>query len=782
MPKNLFYCIPFFSLHTVKENLKGVDMKRIISLVLCTHLLMGMEAPQQSLISWENYTAHLKNALTHEASEQAAAKRIPINRGPRLEHVLQNISLVTRKPGAGGKLVVLYVYEGNEPFRGAFENPVTDSYKELATLMMHFTQKRFEAMPEKASASIEIRQGGKPLAQEVVAISYAYGVLDPKQEVENQKNEKAALLADFIASLPQIFGLDTKLVVVAQGESTDIINRATHKAGTTLDTLLYFQAPIYEWEWKQGWTGGEYKYNEQRAPTNFEHLYHLYSKAGWTSNQYPERKFRQQAQVVRNQLRMPIKNVRVLKINNNSLDDFSNADFLNAKAIKNYQALIDQIDSYAINFDLIANVYDQNEPKSVPAVAINRFVMLKDNKLVAPYGSSLVGKEYVYDLIPLSPVILDSIKPAFSTEVQESIGQLINLTNIPATQGWASFVLGSLQGDIDRIKKQYDLVLKSPLYIFQVPAAAQPFARVITPTVKAEFEKVNKDFNISSDYALTQMQMGAFYLSNLLQGTLAASATATQEAYMRTIIAMIWYLYALALDKNQGFEEGTFVVEDANFVLYNFLLNYIKKFNPSIKGTLEDPKIHVSYNPFGYSRDSSHLNQELYRHYGIDVRFGARGSELPLLPADKRHILFGKVNQEKNLIFIKPENFGLYYLDGLIAHGLELGESKLRKAGVARKTDDDPTYRKERVPEQFLRDFDVALQQSGIPDTERNQLIALAKKLDGGIKTIYLDSLMGKPAIQALEQKYKVLYDNLPIRIGREVIITNEKLRALLHQ
>jgi hypothetical protein len=782
-------------------------MKQNIFWLLIGSLNLGaMDAPQQAIsqrpnISWINDTDGLKNALQAGASEQAAPKRILINKGHRLEQLLKNTVLMTHKPGAAGKLVVLFVYEETEDYRGVFNNPSTDGYKELGHLMAHIAQKRFAAVQEKGALASVVKPELQQVTQDIRLISYAYGSINSKKDLELQKNEKAALLADFIASLPVLYGQDIKLVIVAKGESTDIVNRATHKAGTTIDTLLYFQAPIYEWKWNQGWTSGEYEYNSALAPASFTHLYHLYSKSGWTSKTYPERKFKQQAKVERNQVAMPVKNVRSLKVVNNSLDDFTDADFLKSQAIKNYPALIDQIDNYAINFDLLAKVYDQ-DVQSVPAVAINRFVTLKDNKLVASYGSSLmslIGNEYFYDIAPASPALINNIKQAFSTEVQESLGQLINITSIPAPEGWGSFVLGSLKEDVKRIKKQYDLVLKSPLYAFTVLPQAQQFAHIITPAVRAEFEKFNKLFNISSDYAFGQMQLGALYMSYLLQGNAAAIPTNTQEAYMRSIIAIIWYLYALALDKNQGFEEGTFVIEDINFILYNFLWGYVRRFgdpvtgqmirqvrvniNQPLRGTIEDPVLNMSYNLFAYPRESSHFkeSQKNFRHYGIDIRFGM-SAELPLLPADKRHILFGKVDEAKQLIFIKPENFGIYYKDGFLNHTYEFIESVARKSGFTKRNDDDAMYRKERIPDQFIKDFDAALRQENVPDKNRAELIVRAQNIENGIKTIYFDGLMSKPAIQALEQKYRGLYDHLDMRIGREVIIRNQKLRSLVPQ
>lgn len=190
---------------------------------------LPLQLPARPILNLNNETDALKKILIAGADQQTAQNKIPINKGPRLQEILNNIVLATHKAGGGGKLVALFVFEGNEAFRVAFENPITDAYRELSYLVAHLAQKRFEISQEKGAVAQIPIQGVKQVVQDIRLISYAYGLIDPKKDLESQKNEKAALLADFITSLPILYGNDIQLVIVAQGQSTDIVTRATHK-------------------------------------------------------------------------------------------------------------------------------------------------------------------------------------------------------------------------------------------------------------------------------------------------------------------------------------------------------------------------------------------------------------------------------------------------------------------------------------------------------------------------------------------------------------------------
>ena len=135
--------------------------------------------------------------------------------------------------------------------------------------------------------------------------------------------------------------------------------------------------------------------------------------------------------------------------------------------------------------------------------------------------------------------------------------------------------------------------------------------------------------------------------------------------------------YKLAIDADQAFSEGTFVIQDTGWLFYNFLLDYVKDVNPSVKGTIGDPAVKFSGGMTAYPRLSSHfvLEQKSYRHYGIDF---PRGLELPF---KKHHILFGKIDDQDRL-FIKLESAGLTSRD-IARHGWEFAAAQVRKAAPA---------------------------------------------------------------------------------------------------
>lgn len=411
-------------------------MKRVILLVLSSFsCIFGMQAP------WENYKSVLVDNLRKGLEEQVAAKRIPLNK-MQLDQTISNITWAIRKNGAGGKLIALYVYEGNEEYRAAFANPNNESYQELRNLMVNLAQKRFALAPEKGS----IARAGGPVAQvspDVMVISFNVGPKDSKKTSEEDKSYRARTLADLIVSLPVLYGTDAKIVIIAQGESTDIVSRATHRTGVnTIDTLIYLQAPVYEWEWN-----GQYVYNTDVAPAGFAHLYHFYSKAGWTPSAFnPERKFKQQASISGSQIKMPVKNVRMLKVNGaNKLEDFTAQDFLSPRAIRNYAQLMDNVDRYMINFDLIATGFAEREAQA-PAVAVNRFVTIANNSITASYGTSAIGQEKTYLVAELSPAQMATIKAKFPAEVRLSNAELEQIMHFPTAQGWVSYLsLGKIQ-------------------------------------------------------------------------------------------------------------------------------------------------------------------------------------------------------------------------------------------------------------------------------------------------------------------------------------------------
>ena len=49
-----------------------------------------------------------------------------------------------------------------------------------------------------------------------------------------------------------------------------------------------------------------------------------------------------------------------------------------------------------------------------------------------------------------------------------------------------------------------------------------------------------------------------------------------QGAYLNAIIDLMWFYYDMAMEKNQAFSDGTFVLQDQGGRIYNFLLDYVR--------------------------------------------------------------------------------------------------------------------------------------------------------------------------------------------------------------
>lgn len=293
-------------------------------------------------------------------------------------------------------------------------------------------------------------------------------------------------------------------------------------------------------------------------------------------------------------------------------------------------------------------------------------------------------------------------------------------------------------------------------------------------------------------YIINQIQLGALWAYRIINQdtkSLDQLAQASQAEHLNAITAVMWFLYAHGLLRGQEFKEGNIIIEDPGFKFLDFFLQYAKRVNPEIYGTIKDHPAHVSNNPFAYPRESSHFKkqQNEFRQYGIDVRFDASAPTQKLMPPDKTTLLFGVADKQKERIFLKPENYGLFIGDGALGHVSEYVTSLLRKKpearamGLVKESDDDPSYRKERIPAEFLSDFAHALEKSNLPEEQKNELLLLAK--EEGIKSLYLkpDLIRGTP-LEELAKRYDKKYDHAQIRSGRELIVTHQELKNSLQK
>lgn len=347
----------------------------------------------------------------------------------------------------------------------------------------------------------------------------------------------------------------------------------------------------------------------------------------------------------------------------------------------------------------------------------------------------------------------------------------------------AEIPIGLLQSSLPAL--QTSIISKEVDSFSELPLSASSSPE---PNEKIETHEIYNKLQIDQCFYTDQVSKGREYADAIYENRLDNIPTKTQQEYLQSIIALNWHLYDLALQKGQGFVEGTFVLEDTEFKLYNFLMAYTRRMNPEVKGTHLDPLLHVSHNPFAYSRDASHYKhlKMQYRPYGIDIRFGADKKSEALLPAYKRHILFGKIDEETNLFYLKIENFGIHTSD-VLDHAREFAAAQVGKNnicagsirtiagwfGYAIPTDSGDGNQKERIVPAFLEDFDEIVSAAEML-TKDQKLMHMGYARIEGFKTLYNTSLTSAVhGIKTLAQKYEnhpKKYDHMRWRTGEEVI------------
>ncbi len=185
----------------------------------------------------------------------------------------------------------------------------------------------------------------------------------------------------------------------------------------------------------------------------------------------------------------------------------------------------------------------------------------------------------------------------------------------------------------------------------------------------------------------------------------------TQEESIENIVSLYWYFYSKAVEKKQTFTSGTFIIHGKQYMpVFDYLFSYVRKYNPKVKSKMskdnEDCKAGKTggTNPWGYPRLSTHFDadgSEKYSQFGIDVRTQdhsdpkalknpnpekiPHGDLQELLPANRRHILCGKLNETS--FFMKAESQGLLRGKDMINHGLAL---LTKTANVGTRREDVP--------------------------------------------------------------------------------------------
>lgn len=319
-----------------------------------------------------------------------------------------------------------------------------------------------------------------------------------------------------------------------------------------------------------------------------------------------------------------------------------------------------------------------------------------------------------------------------------------------------------------------------------------PIARILESHSKLK-QVVSKasayyEYSTEKPAIINRIIRGAFVHRALINKDAALRTTlCLYERYEENIRALIWFYYALALEKGQSFSDGTFSIQDTTGEVYAYLRN-----NPAAYGRISTH--------FTQYLKSSSLSAEDKKQFGLNISG---------LPDNKKTLLFGKISADQGLFFIKPESDGVKHIAETVKHGFSLVRAQLRKIAPAVQTkalvyykgaktpriaafsrllsgcfgtDDAPTSRKERVPLDERIKFGKLLYALRKYTAMSDAAIAghISKASIYGISYMYQEaqmlleaciyaSILITPFIKELERRY----DYLNLRFGREVILTS---------
>jgi hypothetical protein len=287
--------------------------------------------------------------------------------------------------------------------------------------------------------------------------------------------------------------------------------------------------------------------------------------------------------------------------------------------------------------------------------------------------------------------------------------------------------------------------------------------------------------NMEPSVAQEWITKGQTLIKSILQGSHKPPSDLNISQEELTSIG--WFLMYMAIQKKQGFEEGTFMLMDPEERLFNYLENS--------KGVFKRASSHF----VGRSPDNDDLSSLIFKsakHSGLDILTG-------LLPADKRTLDFALIdlrNSKQKLLYAKFENFSpnMSTANGydFLMHGVEFIKAQATKR-LQKGGDDLPGMQKERVPDNTkdafgkVVDFLVKSQSNPTPfklDTAKKeaQLWGIAYMYDL-IENLKKDPIIKNPnlkkAIEDFDSTIKNL-DNFEFRTGREVFISISDMEKFL--
>ncbi|KXX77256.1 hypothetical protein MMYC01_204947 [Madurella mycetomatis] len=233
---------------------------------------------------------------------------------------------------------------------------------------------------------------------------------------------------------------------------------------------------------------------------------------------------------------------------------------------------------------------------------------------------------------------------------------------------------------------------------------------------------------------------------------LAARHSSTRA---RQATAIMWYLTAIAVQRNQHFVTGAYLCSDP------------------------DGRLSAFFRGIGTPRLSSHLKRHSVPGCtgGIDLH----DSGLPPLPHGHRHVLFIAIANDKrrgNCLFLKPERYGVSGFRNLAHHVVQYAISFKRRRTFG--SNEAAGMRKERIPDRLVAAFAEAV--ASLPDgpsaiTEvgrRGEGEGIAGMHDFLVAKLSGSDMLPEPTRKQMRSLLDLLlseYDFVSLRFGNEVFI-----------
>ncbi|GEM_PF-6602732 len=283
-------------------------------------------------------------------------------------------------------------------------------------------------------------------------------------------------------------------------------------------------------------------------------------------------------------------------------------------------------------------------------------------------------------------------------------------------------------------------------------------------------------------FARANITRGYQVLDRVLDGSHSALGEAENDA--ADAVAVMWALFDAACAKDQAYEQGSYVVEDRN----GYLLQFLKS------------------NDGAFSRMSTHLDKASQitkaGHFGIDVLGSYRAGDASwrpyspsnpefvqqnILPARKGTILFipmaadPAIGLETQHIFIKTEDNGMRTWSGYLHHAWDLVAGRIQKLLQIKQ---EETARKERIDDGLVRAYRQVLAR--VPQGRATKLAKDAPKLGVRVMVAEANRLKGlDPALDASIRGFTDTvaarnYDHLAVRTGDEVVFSENDLRLAM--